>query len=91
MIKISAQPEEDVVRFGVFNEGEGIVSEKLNMLFQKFTRLEDDLAARKQRGTGLGLFITKHIINAHGGEIRVESKQGEWTEFIFTLPRDTES
>ncbi|GAK56965.1 signal transduction histidine kinase [Candidatus Vecturithrix granuli] len=91
VIKISAQPAEDVVRFRVFNEGDGIMSEKIDMLFQKFTRLEDDLAARKQRGTGLGLFITKHIISAHGGEIHVESKQGEWTEFIFTLPRDKES
>lgn len=91
MIKLSAQAEEKVVRFTVFNEGDGIEPEKLDSLFQKFTRLEDDLAARKQRGTGLGLFITKHIINAHSGEIHVESKYGEWTEFIFTLPRDPAS
>jgi K+-sensing histidine kinase KdpD len=53
MIKLSAQAEEKVVRFTVFNEGDGIEPEKLDSLFQKFTRLEDDLAARKKRGTGL--------------------------------------
>ena len=40
-----------------------------------------------EKGTGLGLFITRQIIRAHGGDITVTSRPGEWVEFQFTLPR----
>ena len=58
---------------------------KLKLLFQKFFRL--DQPARKGRGTGLGLFITKHIIEAHHGRIKIESSAGWGTAAIFTLPQ----
>ena len=56
------------------------------MIFEKFTRIENRPLGKQAKGTGLGLFITRHLINAHGGTIRVESREGEWTEFVFTLP-----
>ena len=60
--------------------------ESVDKLFGKFSRLtESDLTQRK-RGTGMGLFVAKHIIEAHGGRISARSKQGEWAEFTFTLP-----
>jgi len=90
VVKITSQEQGDFIRFGVFNEGEGISSEHLATLFQKFSRLENDKAARKQKGTGLGLFISKHIVDAHGGTIYAESQEGEWVEFIFTVPRYTD-
>jgi two-component system NtrC family sensor kinase len=90
-IKLTAQTAGDFVRFSVFNEGEGVAPEKINALFQKFSRLEEDKVARKQKGTGLGLFICKYIMEAHRGEIQVNSKQGEWIEFIFTLPQYREA
>jgi signal transduction histidine kinase len=87
LIRISAEVREDVVQCGVFNEGEGIAPENVPALFRKFSRLEEHKAARNQRGTGLGLFISKHIVEAHGGKIYAETRQGEGIEFIFTLPR----
>lgn len=77
----------DQVEFAVRNQGEGIPAEKLPALFHKFSRLGGDRAADRRRGTGLGLFITKHIVEAHGGGIEAESIPGEWTEFRFSLPR----
>ena len=55
------------------------------LLFQRFVRLGDDV--KGCRSTGLGLFITKEIIEKHGGTIRAESQPGAWINFIFTLPR----
>ncbi len=74
------------MEFTVGNEGEGIMPEQLETVFQKFTRLQPAAGARPQKGTGLGLFITKHIVEAHGGRIEVASHVNEWTEFRFTLP-----
>jgi two-component system NtrC family sensor kinase len=85
-VSIAARPQNGFMCFRVFNEGEGIPREKRDALFKKFSRLETDGIARRQKGTGLGLFITKQIINAHGGEISLESKPGEGVTFVFTLP-----
>jgi signal transduction histidine kinase len=75
------------VEFKIRNEGPGIPLDKIEAVFHKFTRLEDQQVIRRQKGTGLGLFITRHIIEAHGGKITVESRPQEWVEFRFTLPR----
>lgn len=85
-IRISAEPEGSWVRFRVRNDGEGIAPDKIPLLFQKFTRLETTPEARRERGSGLGLFITKHIVIAHGGTIEALSLPGQWAEFVFTLP-----
>lgn len=87
-IRISASPENGFACLGVRNEGEGIPPEKAQGLFRKFSRLEGASGARHEKGTGLGLFITKHIVESHGGTIEVESRMGEWVEFRFTLPRE---
>lgn len=72
-------------RFNVYNEGAGIAPEDIGKMFQKFSRLKvAELRAKK--GTGLGLFITKDIIERHGGRIWVESEKGHHANFIFTLP-----
>lgn len=73
------------LQFAVRNEGEGIPPDKINSLFKKFSRLSSQ-STRHQKGTGLGLFITKTIVEAHGGHIEVESVPNEWTEFRFTIP-----
>jgi len=72
------------VQFAVRNEGEGIPTDKIGTLFSKFSRLKTH--ASHPKGTGLGLFITKAIVEAHGGQIEVESVPEQWTEFRFTLP-----
>ena len=75
-----------MVAFAVRNEGAGVPRERLPELFQKFSRLEGTPEASRQKGTGLGLYITKHIIEAHGGRVSADSEPGTWMEFTFTLP-----
>ncbi len=86
LLSLDAQAVDGVVRFAVRNEGVGIPPDKYAAVFQKFTRIEDDQQTRRQKGTGLGLFITKHIVEAHGGRIEIESVPQQWVEFRFTLP-----
>jgi two-component system, NtrC family, sensor kinase len=86
-IVLGARTVDGFVEFSIRNEGPGIPADKIDAVFQKFTRLEDQQYIRRQKGTGLGLFITRHIIEAHGGKITVESRPQEWVEFRFTLPR----
>ncbi len=74
------------VTLSVWNESEGIPPEKMTQLFQKFSRLDNPEFAGK-KGTGLGLYICKEIVEKHGGEIWVDSKIGEWVRFSFTLPK----
>ena len=85
-ITIGCKRLDGMVHFSVRNEGPGIPADKIKAVFQKFTRLESDQHIRRQRGTGLGLFITEHIIKAHGGTIDVDSRPQEWVEFRFTMP-----
>ena len=69
----------------VRDDGPGIPPEALERVFERFYRV-DKARSRDQGGTGLGLSIVKHIVLAHGGEVRVESEFGKGTTFFFTLP-----
>jgi signal transduction histidine kinase/DNA-binding response OmpR family regulator len=84
-IEIAAEPWEDGVRVGVRDHGEGISPENLAKLFQKFSQI-DSSATRKAGGTGLGLVISKGIVEQHGGRIWVESLVAVGSTFFFTLP-----
>ena len=70
----------------VCDDGPGIPGAALERVFERFYRV-DKARSRDQGGTGLGLSIVKHIVQAHGGEVRVESELGKGTTFFFTLPR----
>jgi two-component system NtrC family sensor kinase len=79
-------------QFNVMNEGQGMPGEKLDEIFGKFVRLQ--ATAHQRKGAGLGLFITREIVEMHGGTIRAESVENEYANFIFTLPKqapETES
>ena len=84
-IRLTAKAEDGAYRFAVRNDGPGFTEEQKARLFGKFSRLSGDLRGHG-RGTGLGLFITRKIVEAHGGTIEAESKPGEWAEFRFTIP-----
>ncbi|KOA20851.1 alginate biosynthesis sensor protein KinB [Clostridium homopropionicum DSM 5847] len=71
----------------VSNNGAGIPKEYHKKIFEKFVQLKDDNNG-STGGAGLGLAISKEIINAHGGDIWVTSKEGEVTTFYFTLNID---
>ncbi len=76
----------DRFQFSIKNYGKGVPKEKLNTIFEKFSQTAQynpDLP----RGTGLGLFNTKCIVEAHGGKIWAESEFGEWFRVNLTLPK----
>lgn len=84
-VEITIEKEDDEVQFSVKDNGIGIPKEQQDRIFSKFFRASN--ATHKQtEGSGLGLFITKNIIESHGGEIWFESEPKEGTTFYFTLP-----
>ena len=70
----------------VSDEGCGIAAENLSRIFERFYRV-DKARSRKLGGTGLGLAIVKHVVQAHRGEISVESQLGKGSTFSVRLPR----
>ncbi|MFM8321888.1 MAG: response regulator [Chloroflexota bacterium] len=84
-ITLSAHPAGRQVELRFADTGIGIAAHELPRLFQKFYRVEND-DTREIEGTGLGLAIVKSIAENHGGQVRVESRRGEGTTFIVTLP-----
>lgn len=82
-IKVRAQHEADteLVRIQIEDSGKGIAPDQLHRLFLKFSQVKGE-----RGGTGLGLYIVKKILEAHGQTVRVTSTPGVGTTFIFTLP-----
>jgi len=76
------------IEVAVVDDGPGIPKEAQERIFERFYRV-DKARSREQGGTGLGLAIVKHVIQAHGGEVRVESGSGDGSAFIFNLPSAT--
>jgi len=86
MLRISPH-KRDMIRIDVEDNGKGIKPEDLNLLFVKFTQLGAD-SQMNHKGSGLGLVLTKHIIEAQGGSVEVVSCLGEGSIFSAILPRD---
>jgi PAS domain S-box-containing protein len=82
---VRARVVRDMVQIDVIDTGVGISASDREKLFTRFFRAEDT-AVRQQPGTGLGLNITKSMVEMHGGEIWVESEPGVGSTFSFTLP-----
>jgi signal transduction histidine kinase/CheY-like chemotaxis protein len=84
-VVVTADPVKGAVRFAVTDTGPGLTEQEQKFLFQKYS----ELAGRKKaelKGTGLGLFICKSVVEAHGGTIGVTSEPGKGSSFHFTLP-----
>ncbi len=88
-ILINSQILPEKVILCVQDEGPGISQDDLPHVFDRFYRSSD--AVKTTKGAGLGLFLARSIIEAHGGRIWVESKPGRGTSFCFSLPRSTSS
>ena len=87
-VKVSARRRNGCVQFDVSDTGIGISQADQARLFTQFFRAETKLT-REESGSGLGLFITKFLVEAHGGEIWVQSEEGVGTKVSFTFPADT--
>ena len=82
-VTLRAEPQEREVLLAVSDTGPGIPPDGLHSIFEAYGTLQP----RRKTGTGLGLYITKGIIQRHGGRIWVESELGAGATFFFTLPR----
>lgn len=84
-VGVSIRRINSMVRIEVFDTGIGIPEEHIPRIFERFY-VVDKSRSKEKGGTGLGLSIVKHIVLLHNGDIKVESKVGEGSRFIITLP-----
>ena len=83
-IVVRAEVSRDDVQVSVADRGPGLSPHEMDHVFDRFYRAT---SSQKADGLGLGLYITKMLVAAHGGRIWVESRPGEGTTFFFTIPR----
>lgn len=88
-IELDVKNENSAVVFSVKDNGKGISKEAQESIFKKFYQADTSFT-RKHGGTGLGLSICKGIVEALGGKISVESKEGIGSNFYFTIPKGSQ-
>lgn len=84
-ITVSAESTGDFVTISVSDTGMGISAERLPFIFDRYVNRQKT-GGGQDTGTGLGLYICKHIVEAHGGRISAESEEGKGTTIRCTLP-----
>lgn len=84
-VQVTAVTDYGQIRFGVTDTGIGIPPEQQTAIFEEFTQVAPATSGVKE-GAGLGLTITKRIVELHGGRIWVQSKPGEGSHFYFLMP-----
>lgn len=84
-VTVGAQMKEGMVVFSVADTGSGIAKEDQDLLFKKFSQVRGNYA-KQTGGTGLGLYISKQIIEGHKGKVWLESTLGKGSTFFFSLP-----
>jgi signal transduction histidine kinase len=89
VIRLQAKDQGVSCRLEVWNDGPGVAREKMGQLFQKFSRIQQ-IKKEAAKGTGLGLFISRKIVELHGGKIWAEGVEGEWINFVIELPKSQE-
>jgi signal transduction histidine kinase len=81
---ISVSERGQVDEFSVWNSGPGIENGDLERIFERFTRGRN---LSPKEGAGIGLYLSRRVIEAHGGHIWAESKPGSWANIVFTIPK----
>jgi two-component system phosphate regulon sensor histidine kinase PhoR len=84
-VTVSIKSEGDTLTVSVKDNGIGIPQDKLSRVFEKFERV-DDRDTRQAGGTGIGLFLVKHLVERHDGQVWVESEPGQGSTFSFRVP-----
>jgi signal transduction histidine kinase len=87
-VRVTTSDEQDRLAIAVQDTGIGIGAEDLPRLFREFERIESKTAGPKPEGTGLGLALTRRLVELHGGVVHVESEAGKGSTFTVLLPRD---
>jgi signal transduction histidine kinase len=85
LIRVGGRVAGDEVQVFVSDEGVGIPATEQERIFDRFTRVDNSLT-RQTPGAGLGLFLARAVVEAHGGRVWVESQPGRGATFWFTLP-----
>jgi signal transduction histidine kinase len=86
-VVIAGEVKDSKIEVSVSDKGVGIPQEYQDKVFERFYRVDNPLT-RSSTGSGLGLSIAKGHVEAHGGEIWLESEVGRGSKFFFTLPLD---
>ena len=84
-ITVSSEKLDGSIRMTIADQGMGIPKDQLDRIFDRFHRV-DNRDTRRAGGTGIGLYLVKHLVEAHGGKIWAESEVGKGSRFIFELP-----
>jgi signal transduction histidine kinase len=87
-VTLSAVVDGPALVLTITDEGIGIPNRDLERIFERFYRV-DHARSRDTGGTGLGLAIVRHVVRAHGGDVSVESVEGQGSTFRVTLPLDS--
>jgi two-component system sensor histidine kinase SenX3 len=85
VVEVSAREEDGWAEMVVADSGPGIPTRDLERIFERFYRV-DRGRSRDTGGTGLGLAIVRHVATNHGGEVTVQSREGEGSTFVLRLP-----
>ena len=83
-ITVAAARVADVVQVSVSDTGPGIAPEDQERIFEEFQ--QTDVGVQQREGTGLGLALSRRLVELHGGKLWVESELGHGSRFVFTLP-----
>lgn len=84
-IRLKLRAEDDILKLSVQDHGIGVPPDKLQRIFAKFERV-DNSNTRRTGGTGIGLFLVKHLVEQHGGKVWLESTLGEGSTFHLEFP-----
>ena len=84
-IEVELTPRAGALQIAVRDEGLGIAPDEQNLIFEKFYRADANMT-RGVSGSGLGLYISRELINLMGGTISVQSELGKGSTFVVTLP-----
>ena len=84
-IKFLYSKDNENIKFSIIDSGVGINEEEKELIFDRFYRV-DKARAKETVGSGLGLSIVKWIVDAHDGEINIDSTIGKGTRFVIMLP-----